>query len=143
MSDQLFESLNIDEGTKKALGDMGLKFMTQIQAKSISHLLEGKDLVGKAKTGSGKTLAFLIPAVELLRKMHFTPRKGTGVLIITPTRELALQIYGVAHELMKYHTQTHGLLIGGADKHAEAEKLSKGVNLIVATPGRLLDHLLV
>jgi ATP-dependent RNA helicase DDX18/HAS1 len=63
------------------------------------------------------------------------------VIIITPTRELALQIYGIAHDLLKYHSQTHGLIIGGANRKAEAEKLTKGVNLLVATPGRLLDHL--
>ena len=68
-------------------------------------------------------------------------RNGTGALIISPTRELALQIYGVARELMKYHSQTHGIIIGGANRRTEAEKLQKGVNLLVATPGRLLDHL--
>jgi hypothetical protein len=66
---------------------------------------------------------------------------GTGVLIISPTRELCLQIYGIARELMRYHTQTHGLIMGGANRKTEADKLLKGVNLIVATPGRLLDHL--
>ncbi len=66
---------------------------------------------------------------------------GTGVLIISPTRELCLQIYGIARELMRYHTQTHGLIMGGANRKTESDKLLKGVNLIVATPGRLLDHL--
>jgi hypothetical protein len=68
---------------------------------------------------------------------------GTGVLVITPTRELALQIFNVAHEIMKYHTYTHGVIMGGANRKNEAEKLVKGVNLIIATPGRLLDHLQV
>ncbi len=66
---------------------------------------------------------------------------GTGVLIISPTRELALQIFGVAKELMEHHSQTFGIIMGGANRKAEAEKLTKGVNLLVATPGRLLDHL--
>lgn len=66
---------------------------------------------------------------------------GTGVLIISPTRELALQIFGVAKELMAHHSQTFGIIMGGANRRAEADKLVKGVNLIVATPGRLLDHL--
>jgi ATP-dependent RNA helicase DDX18/HAS1 len=122
---------------------MGFSKMTEIQSKSIHPLLEGNDLIGKAKTGSGKTLAFLIPALELLIKERFTPRKGTGVLILTPTRELALQIYGVAHDLLKYHSYTHGAVMGGTNRKAEAEKLVKGVNLLVATPGRLLDHLMV
>lgn len=68
---------------------------------------------------------------------------GTGVIIISPTRELALQIFGVAKELMQGHSQTFGILMGGANRKAEADKLAKGVNLIVATPGRLLDHLQV
>lgn len=68
---------------------------------------------------------------------------GTGVIIISPTRELALQIFGVAKEFMQGQSQTFGVLMGGANRKAEAEKLAKGVNLIVATPGRLLDHLQV
>lgn len=68
---------------------------------------------------------------------------GTGVIIISPTRELALQIFGVAKDLLKYHNQTFGIVIGGANRKAEADKLAKGVNLLVATPGRLLDHLQV
>jgi ATP-dependent RNA helicase DDX18/HAS1 len=105
-------------------------------------LLAGKDVLGAAKTGSGKTLAFLIPAIEILSALRFKPRNGTGVIVVSPTRELALQIFGVARELMKHHSQTYGIVIGGANRKAEAEKLSKGVNLLIATPGRLLDHLL-
>jgi len=80
---------------------------------SIPSLLTGRDLLGSARTGSGKTLAFLIPAVELLVKAQFKPRNGTGVIVISPTRELALQIYGVAKELLKYHSQTLGIVMGG------------------------------
>lgn len=68
---------------------------------------------------------------------------GTGAIIVTPTRELALQIFGVAQELMKNHSQTFAITIGGANRKAEAEKLIKGVNLLISTPGRLLDHLQV
>jgi ATP-dependent RNA helicase DDX18/HAS1 len=90
--------------------------------------------------------------------MRFKPRNGTGVIIVSvyairhyvhdtnqsfrsPTRELALQIFGVARELMEKHSQTYGIVIGGANRRAEADKLVKGVNLLIATPGRLLDHL--
>jgi len=104
-------------------------------------LYSGKDVLGAAKTGSGKTLAFLIPAIEMLSSMRFKPRNGTGVIVVSPTRELALQIFGVARELMEKHSQTFGIVIGGANRRAEAEKLVKGVNLLIATPGRLLDHL--
>ncbi|KAL0135031.1 P-loop containing nucleoside triphosphate hydrolase protein [Mucor lusitanicus] len=136
-----FESLDCSENTKKAIKDMGFTRMTEVQAKTIPPLLEGRDVLGAAKTGSGKTVAFMIPAIELLLRKNFKPRNGTGVIIVSPTRELAIQIYGVAEELCKYHQLTHGLVIGGANRKAETEKLVKGVNLLVATPGRLLDHL--
>ncbi|KAF7992744.1 hypothetical protein HCN44_005088 [Aphidius gifuensis] len=115
--------------------------MTEIQAKAIPPLLEGRDVVGAAKTGSGKTLAFLIPAVELIYKIKFMPRNGTGCIIISPTRELAMQTFGVLRQLMKYHYHTYGLIIGGTSRQTEQQKLAKGVNIVVATPGRLLDHL--
>ncbi|KAK6925202.1 DEAD/DEAH box helicase domain [Dillenia turbinata] len=146
----------------RAINDMGFKYMTQvivalfegvalqinvnehvtiIQARAIPPLLEGKDVLGAARTGSGKTLAFLLPAVELLYHICFSPRNGTGVVVICPTRELAMQTHAVAKDLLKYHSQTVGLIYGGSARKGEAERLVKGVNLLVATPGRLLDHL--
>ena len=103
--DKSFESLQnlVCEATLKGISDMGFTHMTDIQAKTIPHLLEGRDVVGNAKTGSGKTLAFLIPAVELVFKLRFLPRNGTGVLMISPTRELAMQTFGVLRELLKHH----------------------------------------
>ncbi|CAN7984251.1 unnamed protein product [Ixodes pacificus] len=98
-------------------------------------------MVAAAKTGSGKTLAFLIPAVELLSKLKFMPRNGTGALVIAPTRELAMQTFGVLQELLTHQNQTLGLIMGGTSRQSEANKLAKGVNFLVATPGRLLDHL--
>ncbi|KYQ58210.1 putative ATP-dependent RNA helicase pitchoune [Trachymyrmex zeteki] len=132
-NDTSFSVLNekVCENTLKAIKDMGFTNMTEIQAKAIPSLLEGRDLVGAAKTGSGKTLAFLIPAIFA----------GTGCIIMSPTRELAMQTFGVLKELMKYHYHTYGLLMGGASRQTEAQKLEKGINIIVATPGRLLDHL--
>ncbi|KZV77610.1 DEAD-domain-containing protein [Peniophora sp. CONT] len=136
-----FSTLELSEPTLKALEEMGFKTMTPVQSKTIPALLAGKDVLGAARTGSGKTLAFLIPAVELLHRLKFKPRNGTGIIIVSPTRELALQIFGVAKELMAHHSQTFGIIMGGANRRAEAEKLQKGVNLVVATPGRLWDHL--
>ncbi|KAL6065507.1 ATP-dependent RNA helicase ddx18, variant 2 [Balamuthia mandrillaris] len=141
LTDQLFSDFTLSENTKRALQDQSFERLTRIQAMTLPHLLAGGDVLAAARTGSGKTLAFLIPAIELLHRIQFRPRNGTGVLIISPTRELCLQIYGVARELLKYHTQTHGLVIGGANRKTEADKLQKGVNLLVATPGRLLDHI--
>lgn len=144
LSDNSFEALRgkVSDATLKAIDEMGFAKMTEIQAKAIPPLLEGRDLVGSAKTGSGKTLAFLIPVVELVHKLKFMPRNGCGAVIISPTRELSMQTFGVLKELMdNHHHQTYGLLMGGANRQIESEKLSKGLNIIVATPGRLLDHL--
>lgn len=141
--DTSFTSLSslVNENTLKAIKEMGFTNMTEIQHKSIRPLLEGRDLLAAAKTGSGKTLAFLIPAVELIVKLKFMPRNGTGVLILSPTRELAMQTFGVLKELMTYHVHTYGLIMGGSNRSAEAQKLGNGINIIVATPGRLLDHM--
>lgn len=141
--DRTFSSLEklVSNETLKAIEEMGFTTMTEIQAKSVLPLLHGRDLVGAAKTGSGKTLAFLIPAVELIKKLKFMPRNGTGIIIISPTRELSMQTFGVLKELMAHHNHTYGLIMGGANRNVEAEKLGKGINIVVATPGRLLDHL--
>jgi ATP-dependent RNA helicase DDX18/HAS1 len=138
---QKFAELNLSERTMKAINDMPYDTMTEIQRRAIPPALAGRDVLGAAKTGSGKTLSFLIPAIEMLHSLRFKPRNGTGVIVVSPTRELALQIFGVARELMEHHSQTYGIVIGGANRRAEAEKLAKGVNLLIATPGRLLDHL--
>uniref|UniRef100_A0A8C3PYD9 ATP-dependent RNA helicase n=1 Tax=Chrysolophus pictus TaxID=9089 RepID=A0A8C3PYD9_CHRPC len=141
--DNSFTSLAslVSENTLKGISDMGFTHMTEIQHKSIKPLLEGRDILAAAKTGSGKTLAFLIPAVELIYKLKFMPRNGTGVIILSPTRELAMQTYGVLKELMNHHVHTYGLIMGGSNRSAEAQKLGNGINIIVATPGRLLDHM--
>lgn len=138
---QKFSELTLSERTMKAIAEMKFESMTEIQRRGIPPLMAGRDVLGAAKTGSGKTLAFLIPAIEMLHALRFKPRNGTGVIVVSPTRELALQIFGVARELMQFHSQTFGIVIGGANRSAEAEKLVKGVNLLIATPGRLLDHL--
>jgi len=143
LSDSSFKSLSplVSEATLQGCEDMGFTHMTEIQKQTIPHLLEGRDLVGAAKTGSGKTLSFLIPAVELVYKLKFMPRNGTGVIIISPTRELSMQTFGVLRELLKHHYHTYGLIMGGANRNSEAQKLAKGINILVSTPGRLLDHL--
>ncbi|XP_038125253.1 ATP-dependent RNA helicase DDX18 isoform X1 [Cyprinodon tularosa] len=141
--DTLFASLAglVSENTLRAVKEMGFEHMTEIQHKTIRPLLDGRDILAAAKTGSGKTLAFLIPSIELINKLKFMPRNGTGVVILSPTRELAMQTYGVMKELMAHHVHTFGLIMGGSNRSAEAQRLANGVNVLVATPGRLLDHL--
>eukprot|EP01059_Diplonema_ambulator_P010555 TRINITY_DN2057_c0_g1_i1.p1 TRINITY_DN2057_c0_g1~~TRINITY_DN2057_c0_g1_i1.p1 ORF type:complete len:492 (+),score=195.90 TRINITY_DN2057_c0_g1_i1:382-1857(+) len=121
----------------------GYETMTEIQRRSIPALLAGNDVLGQAKTGSGKTLSFCIPIVELLERSNFMTRNGTGAIIIAPVRELAIQIEGVLAELVKPFKgrHTHTCITGGVNKKPEALKLARGVNIVIATPGRLLDHL--
>lgn len=139
---QPFSSLNISPATRAAIDKMGFTTMTEVQARTIPPLLAGRDVLGAARTGSGKTMAFLVPSIEMLSTLRFKPANGTGVIVISPTRELALQIFGVARDLMQgFHSQTFGIVMGGANRKAEADKLSTGVNLLICTPGRLLDHL--
>ncbi|UKJ89977.2 DEAD-box family ATP-dependent helicase [Theileria orientalis] len=140
-SNVLFTDLEISEPILRALAEHEFVKTTEIQAKCIPPLLQGKDVLGKAKTGSGKTLAFLIPLAEVLFQVKFMPRNGTGGLIISPTRELSLQIFEVAKDICKYLPQTLGLVMGGANRKQEADKLVRGVNILIATPGRLLDHM--
>jgi ATP-dependent RNA helicase DDX18/HAS1 len=136
-----FSELELSQQTRDALSDMGFDKMTEVQARCIPHGMSGRDVLGAARTGSGKTLAFLLPVVELLVRVKWMNRNGTAAVIISPTRELALQIYGVAADICKYHSQSYGIVMGGANRKMEAEKLQKGVAIVVATPGRLLDHL--
>ena len=118
-----FSELPLAEQTQKAIVDLGFKECTEIQARSIPHLLHGRDVLGAAKTGSGKTLAYMVPAVELLRNVSFTPKHGTGVLVITPTRELAMHNYKWARDCLQHHNKTHGVVIGGAKRSSEANQL--------------------
>jgi len=138
----LFDTLDISEASKQGLKAMGFTRMMEIQQRAIPLLLAGKDVVGQAKTGSGKTLAFALPCIELMVRSHFKVRNGAACIVISPVRELCLQIHGVVAELMKFHpSHTHACCFGGQNPAAEAQKLTKGVNVIIATPGRLLDHL--
>lgn len=141
LTDRKFSELSLSKQTMDALADMGFERMTEVQARSIPHGMAGRDVLGAARTGSGKTLAFLIPVVELLVRVKWMARNGTAAVVLAPTRELAMQIYGVAAELCKYHSQSYGIVMGGANRKMEAARLQKGIAVLVATPGRLLDHL--
>jgi ATP-dependent RNA helicase DDX18/HAS1 len=142
-SDKKFVDLSLTPSLTKAITEqLNFTTMTRIQSEAIPHLIKGRDVLGAAKTGSGKTLAFLVPAFELLNKVKFAHHQGTGVLIITPTRELAQQIFDIAQTLATHQFRTVALIIGGFNRKLEANKLQKGASVVVATPGRLLDHLL-
>lgn len=102
--------------------------------------MKGRDILGAAKTGSGKTLAFLVPVLEKLYRAQWTEYDGLGAMIISPTRELAVQIFEVLRKIGRYHTFSAGLVIGGKSLREEAERLGR-MNILVCTPGRMLQHL--
>jgi len=134
-----FADLSVHPDLQRALAELPFATMTPIQRKCIPPLLFGQDVVGQARTGSGKTLAFLIPAVDAMLKR---PVDGTGVLIIAPTKELAVQIHDVLQTLVPHTSLTHTLVTGGAKVKRERDVLRAGACFVIATPGRLLDHLL-
>lgn len=135
-----FEELPISRSTKDALKDSKFIKLTAIQRAALPHALCGRDVLGAAKTGSGKTLAFLIPLVERLYRSKWGRLDGLGALVISPTRELALQIFEELRRVGARHEFSAGLLIGGKDVDEEAARLL-GMNILVATPGRLLQHM--
>ena len=137
-----FDELLISQQTKDAISKLKFTKMMPIQEKAIPIILDGNDILAAAKTGSGKTLAFLIPAIEFLFKNNIKQEDGTKVLIIAPTRELALQTYEVAEKLLDGSGITCTCIYGGNQKKSETQILKAGVNLLVATPGRLVDHML-
>jgi ATP-dependent RNA helicase DDX10/DBP4 len=137
-----FSELPLSEPTKLGLKNSHFAVMTDIQAKAIPLALKGYDILGAAKTGSGKTLSFIVPVLEnLYRLQHVGQDAGLGALIISPTRELAIQIFDVLRKLGKHgHMFAAGLVIGGKSLQSERDALTR-MNILVGTPGRILQHL--
>ncbi len=131
-----FEELKLDRRILDAVADAGYVTPSPIQEKAIPPALEGRDVLGCAQTGTGKTAAFSLP---VLNRMTKSPRGGIRALILTPTRELALQIDESIRAYGKYLPYRCGVLIGGIKPGAQIEMLKKGVDILVSTPGRLLD----
>jgi superfamily II DNA/RNA helicase len=132
-----FSQLGISEDIVKILKNNGITEPTPVQAESISLIKEGKDVIVESQTGTGKTLAFLLPIFE-----NISPKmESVQALILTPTRELALQITEEAKKLKSAKDINILAAYGGKDVGSQLKKLEKGIHLIIATPGRLLDHL--
>ncbi len=133
-----FDSLNLIEPILRALQTEGYTTPTPIQQQAIPIVLEGKDLLGCAQTGTGKTAAFSIPLLQLLYQRK-TPNKNIKALILTPTRELAIQIDESIAAYGKHTGLTHAVIFGGVSQFAQTQALKRGVDILIATPGRLLD----
>ena len=132
-----FKSLGIQPEMVQTLKKMGITEPTPIQAQSIPLVLHGKDVIARAQTGTGKTLAFLLPILEQISPSN----PNVQALILSPTRELALQITDVTKSLGEVYGLGVLAVYGGQDTSAQIKKLTKGVQIVIATPGRLLDHM--
>ncbi|KAG7169371.1 ATP-dependent RNA helicase DDX10-like 1 [Homarus americanus] len=135
-----FAKLPLSRKTLKGLKDGSFTVPTKVQRQSLIFSLHGTDVVAAAKTGSGKTLAFIIPLLEMLYCKRWSPMDGLGALVITPTRELAYQIFEVLKKVGKEHDFSAGLVIGGKDLKYEWNRVST-CNIMICTPGRLLQHM--
>ncbi|XP_044297371.1 probable ATP-dependent RNA helicase DDX10 isoform X2 [Varanus komodoensis] len=135
-----FSDFPLSKKTLKGLQEAQYRMVTEIQRQTIGLALQGKDVLGAAKTGSGKTLAFLVPALEILYRQQWTSMDGLGVLIISPTRELAYQTFEVLRKVGKNHDFSAGLIIGGKDLKQESNRIHN-INMLICTPGRLLQHM--
>ncbi len=133
-----FQKLNLIEPILKALSAEGYTSPTPIQQQAIPLVLERKDVLGCAQTGTGKTAAFAIPILQILHQQKQS-RSGIKVLILTPTRELAIQIDQSFSAYGKYTGIKHTVIFGGVSQYNQVNALKRGVDVLVATPGRLLD----
>lgn len=135
-----FKELNISEPILKALTDKGYEQPTPIQEKAIPVALGGRDLLGIAQTGTGKTAAFAIPIIQQLDSLQQKGRqREIKALILTPTRELAIQIDECFSDYCRNSALRHTVIFGGVNQNPQVEKLRNGIDILVATPGRLLD----
>ena len=134
-----FDELGLGPDVLRAISDVGYVTPTPIQEQSIPAALTGRDILGCAQTGTGKTASFVLPMIEILSSGRARARMPRS-LILTPTRELAMQISKNFDEYGKFHKLTQALLIGGVSMDDQSRKLGRGVDVLIATPGRLIDH---
>lgn len=138
---ETFATMNLSRPILKGLAQVGFVQPTQIQARTIPVALMGKDICGGAVTGSGKTAAFIVPVLE--RLLYRSRQTATSrVLILCPTRELAIQCHSVAQKLASFTDITFGLCVGGLSRNAQEIQLRTRPDILIATPGRLIDHIL-
>jgi len=131
--------LGLDPEIRKAVADSGYTIPTPIQAQGIPLVLQRRDLIGIAQTGTGKTASFTLPMIEMLSRGRSKARMPRA-LVLEPTRELADQVSESFDKYSKYSKLSHALLIGGVSMDDQVRKLDRGVDVLIATPGRLLDH---
>lgn len=139
LSELRFAELPMDERLIRALGECGFEFCTPVQAETLPHSLQGKDVAGQAQTGTGKTAAFMLATMDRLLKTSANSRHPRA-LVLAPTRELAIQIHKDATEFGKYSGLRLGLAYGGTGYETQRAKLEAGVDILIGTPGRIIDY---
>ena len=137
----LFKELNLDARLLKAVEASGFSTPTEIQRQAIPVVLSGRDLMASAQTGTGKTAAFVLPALQQLLSPVRKGGRGPRVLVLTPTRELAMQINDNIRQFTRFASFSTGTVVGGMSYSPQLRMLRKPLDLLVATPGRLLDHM--
>jgi ATP-dependent RNA helicase RhlE len=133
-----FHTIGLSEPLLRDLAAAGFLVPTPIQAQAIPPALAGRDVIGCAQTGTGKTAAFVIPMIE---RLALLPKGQPQALVLSPTRELALQIFGTIEKLGRSHGISATVIVGGSDMQAQIRGLRQRPDILVATPGRLLDHM--
>ncbi|MCL4470171.1 MAG: DEAD/DEAH box helicase [Sulfuricella sp.] len=136
-----FEKLNLHPSILQAIAESGYTSPTPIQAEAIPEVLAGHDLMASAQTGTGKTAAFILPALQRLAEPSESKSRGPRVLVLTPTRELANQVNDAARKYSKFMRVKTVSILGGMPYPLQNKLLSQPVDILVATPGRLIDHL--
>ncbi|WP_435137350.1 DEAD/DEAH box helicase [Formosa sp. A9] len=134
-----FNSLGLSDALLKAINKKGYNTPSPIQQKAIPPILEGKDVLASAQTGTGKTAGFTLPLLQILSEQTTQKRRPVRALILTPTRELAAQIYDNVKEYSEFLDLRSAVIFGGVNQKPQAAQLRQGVDVLVATPGRLLD----
>ena len=143
LSETRFSDLNLVSPLSHGLSAAGFEFCTPIQAKSLPHLLNGEDTAGQAQTGTGKTIAFLVATIQRLFTQPASEKRKNNqprALILAPTRELAIQIHKEAMMLIEHTDLKAGLAYGGANYDKQRKQIQEGVDILIGTPGRLIDY---
>ena len=137
-----FEKIGLIKPIRDAIGELGYTEPTPIQDRTIGLVLAKKDIFATAQTGTGKTAAFMLPIIQRLRDNKPLASKSVRVVVMTPTRELAMQIEEETKKYLKYMDSSIALLVGGKSLEAQVKQLENGIDILIATPGRLREHII-
>jgi ATP-dependent RNA helicase RhlE len=134
-----FDSLGLSDALLKAISKKGYTIPSPIQEKAIPLILQRRDILASAQTGTGKTAGFTLPMLQILAETPIDKRRPIRALILTPTRELAAQVHANVEEYGEFVNLRSMVIFGGVNQNPQVTKLKRGIDILIATPGRLLD----